>query len=235
MSTVPPRSRARTCPGRHREPCPGHRQRPGLRAACRREVIGDRNRSLISRRALHASRRLRYADRHLAREGSGGLLNAVRAGPARPRPRAPVRYLAAHLRLTLQGDEVRHATLPVAVRLDDGAEVASLDLAAAYPVAVAPLGDAERAAAARTLQAAFRRAGPEVLGMALEAIARRARRDLLPHGRLLCEPGRRDGAGGRPPPLAGGADAPGGQAPAPPPGARGAARAAARPARRAAR
>src|SRR5438094_3081009 len=178
MSTVPPRSRARTCPGRHREPCPGHRQRPGLRAACRREVIGDRNRSLISRRALHASRRLRYADRHLAREGSGGLLNAVRAGPARPRPRAPARYLAAHLRLTLQGDEVRHATLPVAVRLDDGAEVASLDLAA-YPVAVAPLGDAERAAAARTLQAAFRRAAPEVLGMALEAIARRARRDLL--------------------------------------------------------
>src|SRR5439155_17498208 len=79
----------------------------------------------ISRRALHASRRLRYADRHLAREGSGGLLNAVRAGPARPRPRAPARYLAAHLRLTLQGDEVRHATLPVAVRLDDGAEVAS--------------------------------------------------------------------------------------------------------------
>ncbi len=132
-----------------------------------------------SRWALDASRRLRYADRHLAREGSGGLLNAVRAGPARPRPRAPARYLAAHLRLTLQGDEVRHATLPVAVRLDDGAEVASLDLAAAYPVAVAPLGEAERAAAARTLQAAFRRAAPEVLGMALEAIARRARRDLL--------------------------------------------------------
>ena len=103
----------------------------------------------------------------------------MRAGPARPRPRAPARYLAAHLRLTLQGDEVRHATLPVAVRLDDGAEVASLDLAAAYPVAVAPLGEAERAAAARTLQAAFRRAAPEVLGMALEAIARRARRDLL--------------------------------------------------------
>ena len=74
---------------------------------------------------------------------------------------------------------MRHATLPVAVRLDDGAEVASLDLAAAYPVAVAPLGEAERAAAARTLQAAFRRAAPEVLGMALEAIARRARRDLL--------------------------------------------------------
>src|SRR5207244_8126082 len=41
------------------------------------------------------------------------LLNAVRAGTARPRPRAPARYLAAHLRLTLQGDEVRHATLPV--------------------------------------------------------------------------------------------------------------------------
>ena len=107
------------------------------------------------------------------------LLNAVRAGPARPRPRAPARYLAAHLRLTLQGDEVRHATLPVAIRLDDGAEVAPLDLAAAYPVSVAPLGEAERAAAARTLRAAFRRAAPEVLGRALEAIARRARRDLL--------------------------------------------------------
>jgi len=107
------------------------------------------------------------------------LLNAVRGGPARPRPRTPARYLAAHLRLTLQGDEVRHATLPVAIRLDDGAEVAPLDLAAAYPVAVAPLGEDERATATRTLQAAFRRAGPELLGRALEAIARRARRDLL--------------------------------------------------------
>jgi len=107
------------------------------------------------------------------------LLNAVRAGSARPQPRAPARYLAAHLRLTLQGDEVRHATLPVTVRLEDGAEVAALDLAGAYPVAVAPLSAAERAAAARTLRAAFRRAGPEVLGTALEAIARRARRDLL--------------------------------------------------------
>jgi hypothetical protein len=107
------------------------------------------------------------------------LLNAVRGGPARPRPRTPARYLAAHLRLTLQGDEVRHATLPVAVRLDDGAEVAPLDLAAAYPVAVAPLGEDERATATRTLQAVFRRAGPELLGRALEAIARRARRDLL--------------------------------------------------------
>ena len=107
------------------------------------------------------------------------LLNAVRGGPARPRPRARARYLAAHLRLTLQADEVRHTTLPVAVRLDDGAEVAPLDLAAAYPVAVAPLGERERAAAICTLQAAFRRAGPEVLGSALEAIARRGRRDLL--------------------------------------------------------
>ena len=107
------------------------------------------------------------------------LLIAVRAGSARPQPRAPARYLAAHLRLTLQGDEVRHATLPVTVRLEDGAEVAPLDLAAAYPVAVAPLSAAERAVAARTLRAAFRRAGPEALGTALEAIARRARRDLL--------------------------------------------------------
>jgi len=107
------------------------------------------------------------------------LLNAVRAGSARPQPRAPARYLAAHLRLTLQGDEVRHATLPVTVRLEDGAEVAPLDLAAAYPVAVAPLSAAERAAAARSLRTAFRRAGPEALGAALEAIARRARRDLL--------------------------------------------------------
>ena len=107
------------------------------------------------------------------------LLNAVRGGAARPRLRAPARYLAAHLRLTLQGDEVRHATLPVAVRLDDGAEVPPLDLAAGYPVAVAPLGEGERAVATRTLQAVFRRAGPELLGRALEAIARRARRDLL--------------------------------------------------------
>jgi len=107
------------------------------------------------------------------------LLNAVRGGEARPRPRAPARYLAAYLRLTVQGDEVRHATLPVAIRLDDGAEVPPLDLTAAYPVAVAPLGEAERAAAARTLRAAFCRVGPEVLRGALEGIARRARRDLL--------------------------------------------------------
>src|SRR5207245_5108236 len=57
------------------------RLRPGLGAACRREVIGDRNRSPISRWALDASRRLRYADRHLAREGSGGQAGAA-ASPA---------------------------------------------------------------------------------------------------------------------------------------------------------
>ena len=107
------------------------------------------------------------------------LLNAVRGGAARPRPRAPARYLAAHLRLTLQGDEVRHAPLPVAIRLEDAAEVAPLDLAAAYPVTVAPLAVAERAAATRALHAAFRRAAPVVLAGALEAIGRRARRDLL--------------------------------------------------------
>jgi hypothetical protein len=90
----------------------------------------------------------------------------------------PARYLSAHLRLTLLGDELRSALLEVAVRLEDGALVSTLDLTHAYPVSASPLGPAEREAAANAIRAAHMRAAPVALAGALEAIGRRARRDL---------------------------------------------------------
>jgi hypothetical protein len=110
------------------------------------------------------------------------LLNAVRSGDVGPRTRGAERYLAAHLRLRLQGDEVRHAMLEVTVRLADGARVAPIDLASAYPVATSPLDGAEQRAAACALSSAVHRAAPAALASALEAIGRRARRDLLRMG-----------------------------------------------------
>ncbi len=107
------------------------------------------------------------------------LLNAVLGGAVGPRTRAPARYLATHLRVRLQGDEVRHALLDLTIRLEDGARVPPLDVSRAYPVAAAPLTTEEQAHAARALRVAVRRAAPTALAGALTAIARRARRDLL--------------------------------------------------------
>ena len=107
------------------------------------------------------------------------LLNAVRDGSAGPRTRRPARYVVAHLRLRLQGDEVRHAPLVLTVRLEDGARVPTLDLGPAHPVAAAALGVEELARLGRALQSGCARAAPEALAGALQAIRRRARRDLL--------------------------------------------------------
>jgi hypothetical protein len=106
------------------------------------------------------------------------LLNAVAAGSRIVRERRPARYLAASLHLTLIADEVRHATLDVACRLEDGALVPSLDLGSAYSAATAPLAPAERTAAARALRRAVHRAAPRAFAGALETLERRARRDL---------------------------------------------------------
>jgi hypothetical protein len=106
------------------------------------------------------------------------LLNAVPVGSRVARERQPARYLAASLHLTLSSDEVRHTTLDVACRLEDGTLVPGLDLGAAYPAAAAPLTPAEHAAAARAVRAAFRRAAPRAFAGALETLERRARRDL---------------------------------------------------------
>jgi hypothetical protein len=106
------------------------------------------------------------------------LLNAVRGGPVSPAVRQSARYLVTHLRVTLQGDEVRSATFDHTVRLEDGAAVSALRLADAYPVGAAPLTAAERQIAAESVRRAMRRTAPTLLGGALEAIGRRARRDL---------------------------------------------------------
>lgn len=107
------------------------------------------------------------------------LLNAVRGGDVGPRTRGAARYVTAHLRLRLQGDEVRHVMLEVTLRLADGARVPAIDLGRAYPVATSPVDVAEQRAAARALSAAVERAAPAALASALAAIGRRARRDLL--------------------------------------------------------
>ena len=106
------------------------------------------------------------------------LLNAVRAGPVGPRTRVATRYLVAHVRLRLQGDEVRTVLLEVAVRLPDGALVSAPGGSGAYPVAPAVLDTKERQAADRAVRAACARRAPAVLASALDAIARRACRDL---------------------------------------------------------
>jgi len=106
------------------------------------------------------------------------LLNAVRAGAIAPRVRVAARYLVAHLRLTLQGDELRSTLLDLTVRLSDGACVAALDLSRSYAIAAAPLTATERSAASETLRRAVRQAAPATLAGALAAIGRRAQRDL---------------------------------------------------------
>ncbi len=106
------------------------------------------------------------------------LLNAVRAGPVAPHVRVAARYLVAHLRLTLRGDEVRSALVDCTVRLEDGARVPALAVTHAYPVAALPLTAAERQTAAEALRRAVLQAAPVALAGALAAIGRRAQRDL---------------------------------------------------------
>jgi hypothetical protein len=106
------------------------------------------------------------------------LRNAVRAGPVAPRVRQPARYVTAHVRLTLQGDEVRSSMLDFTIRLEDGAGVRRLPLGDAYAVRVAPLAAAERELAGEALRRMLGDAAPRALAGALEAIGRRARRDL---------------------------------------------------------
>jgi len=106
------------------------------------------------------------------------LLNAVRGGPVSPAVRQPARYLVTHLRITLQGDEVRSAMFNHTLRLEDGAAVSALRLADAYAVGAASLTATQRQIAAESVRRAIRRAAPKLLGGALDAIGRRARRDL---------------------------------------------------------
>jgi hypothetical protein len=106
------------------------------------------------------------------------LLNAVRGGPVLPAVRHVARYLVTHLRVTLQGDEVRSVMFNHTLRLEDGAAVSALRLTDAYAVGAAPLTAAEQQIAAASVRGAVRRVAPQLLGAALEAIRRRAQRDL---------------------------------------------------------
>lgn len=105
------------------------------------------------------------------------FLNAVRAGPAERR-RTAGRFLAAELRLTLHGEEVRSALVSLTIRLADAARTEPFRVSGAYPVAAAPLDDRERRNAAAALQAWLWREGPAVHAGALDTLRRRARRDL---------------------------------------------------------
>jgi hypothetical protein len=105
------------------------------------------------------------------------LLNAVRAGDAEA-VRTPARFLAADLRLVLQGEELRSALYSLTVRLEDGARVRAFRVGDAHPVATAALDDRERQNAVHAIGSWLRREGPGVLSGALETLRRRARRDL---------------------------------------------------------
>lgn len=105
------------------------------------------------------------------------LLNAVRAGDPET-VRTPARFLAADLRLVLQGEELRSTLRSVTVRLEDGAHVREFRLGGAYPVATAPLDDRERRNAVQAIGSWLHREGAAAVASALETLRRRARRDL---------------------------------------------------------
>lgn len=105
------------------------------------------------------------------------LLNAVRAGDAERR-RAPGRFLAADVRVTLQGEELRSAIETLTIRLDDGARTEPFRVGGAFPVAASPLDDRERANARAGLRSWLWREAPAVHASALETLRRRGARDL---------------------------------------------------------
>jgi len=105
------------------------------------------------------------------------LLNAVRAGVAQ-RSRETQRYLVATLRLTAHSDEVRSALATLVVRLHDGAHVAALPIERGEAHRLARLTDGERRRTTGALQRWVAVEGPRRLASALDAVQRRARRDL---------------------------------------------------------
>jgi hypothetical protein len=105
------------------------------------------------------------------------LLNAVRIGDPQE-VRDPARYLACDVRVALHGEEIRSALERVTVRLADGARVAALRLADAYPVDASPLDEEERRRAAGALREWTRDSAPRLLAGAFETLHRRAVRDL---------------------------------------------------------
>jgi hypothetical protein len=110
-------------------------------------------------------------------EGRPVLLNAVRIGGVEE-VRTPARFLAAELRLTLQGDEQRNVLVSVTLRLGDGARVRPFNLGAAYPVTAAPLDERERRSVVDGLRSWLRHDGPRAIAGALDTLRRRASRDL---------------------------------------------------------
>lgn len=68
------------------------------------------------------------------------LLNAVRAEErAVERRHASRRFLAAELRVTLEGEELRSTLQHLTIRLDDGARVEPFRVGGAFPVTATPL------------------------------------------------------------------------------------------------
>ncbi len=105
------------------------------------------------------------------------LLNAVRRG-ATQSTRRTLRYLAGQLRVVCQADEVRSAIVPVCIRLADGACTTPLPVERGYTVSAEPLNEAERQRVAVGLERWLCRQGVWHMAGALEALKRRARRDL---------------------------------------------------------
>lgn len=105
------------------------------------------------------------------------LLNAVRAGDPKRR-HARGRFLAADLRVTLQGEELRSTVVTLTIRLDDGARTQAFAMGGAYPVTASSLADRERANARAALQSWLWREGPAAHAGALGTLRRRAVRDL---------------------------------------------------------
>lgn len=107
------------------------------------------------------------------------LLNAVRAEErAVERRHGSRRFLAAELRVTLEGEELRSTLQSLTIRLDDGARVEPFRVGGAFPVTATPLTDDERANAAAAIRSWLWRDGPALHASAIETLRRRASRDL---------------------------------------------------------
>jgi len=105
------------------------------------------------------------------------LLNAIVVGSSE-RTRCVARYLIADIRLTAQSDEVRSLLETVCLRLSDGALVSSPRLAGAEARELPRLDTPERDCVHRALSAWFRREAIGRMQQALDAVQRRARRDM---------------------------------------------------------
>ncbi|MGH7466850.1 MAG: hypothetical protein ACRENP_02585 [Longimicrobiales bacterium] len=105
------------------------------------------------------------------------LLNAVKRDATEPR-RTTSRYLAADLRLTLQGEELRSVLVSLTIRIADGARTEPFRVRGRQRISASRLDDSEQRRAREALRSWLSREGPALHANGLATLRRRAVRDL---------------------------------------------------------